>query len=202
MIDPTKFEAQGKPTVEQAQTVYNALPHQTVDTLHAKLVGLGYSISRATTARWIRSGFTPRHPTNLDKGEIKGVPAVVRDTERLIGGPLGDPEVADLTKDMLELSALDTPQLKALLEVERLKYNIMMLRAATRKADKLVLIPKDSAAFVVAMTDASSSLSAIAPGQLPAGQPGDNAKLIDATANPPNPVAEAIASFKRRQVAA
>lgn len=198
-IDPNKFEAQGKPTAVQARTVYDSLTHQTVDTLHTALTARGFSIGRATCARWIKSGFTiktnPGPVLNIDKGEVKGVPAVVRQSEALIGGPLTKDEVDGIQKDLDELGRLDTSQLKAVLEKERLTYNIMMLRQAQRKSDKLVLIPKDSAAFIVAMTDAAESVPKVPVGHLP----GDNAKVIEGSANPPNPVAEAILLYKQRQ---
>lgn len=201
-IDPTKFEAQGKPTPEQARTVYDSLQHQTVDTLHTALTARGYSIGRATCARWIKSGFkvkTSIGPAlNMDKGDVKGVPAVVRAAAAaeaaIIGGEMTPQEISAIQKDLDELGKLGMPELKALLEKERLTYNIMMLRQAQRKSDKLVLIPKESAAFIVAMTDAAESVPTVPLGELP----GDNARLIEATANPPNPVSDAIASFKRR----
>lgn len=202
-IDPTKFEAQGKPTPEQARTIYDSLSHQTVDTLHTALTSRGYSIGRATCARWIKSGFkvkTSIGPAlNMDKGDVKGVPAVVRAAEAaeaaIIGGEMTPQEISAIQGDMDELSKLDMPQLKAMQERERIEYNIMMLRQAKRKSDKLVLIPKESAAFIVAMTGAAESVPTVPAGLLP----GDGAKLIEASVKPPNPVADAISQFKKRQ---
>lgn len=202
-IDPSKFEAQGKPTPAQARTVYDSLSHQTVDTLHAALTSRGYSIGRATCARWIKGGFkvkTSIGPAlNMDKGEVKGVPAVVRAAEAaeaaIIGGPMTPQEISAIQSDLDELGKLAMPELKALLEKERLTYNIMMLRQAQRKSDKLVLIPRESAAFIVAMTDAAESVPTVPSGLLP----GDGSKLIEASVNPPNPVADAISLFKKRQ---
>lgn len=204
-IDASDFKAQGKPTSEQARTVYDALPHQTCDTLVAALTSKGYAISRATAARWIKSGFktkaAPGPAKNMEVGKVRNVPAVMRDAEAVIGGPLTKEEIDTIQRDLDELAKLNMPELKAMLERERLTYNIMMLRHSQRIADKLVLIPKDSAAFVVAMTDAAESIPTVPAGNLPT-QPGDNAKLIEATANPPNPIADAIGAFKRRAVAA
>jgi hypothetical protein len=200
-IDASDFKPQGKPTAEQARTVYDSLPHQTCDTLLAELTKRGYKISRATTARWIKSGFTTKAKSgpkkNIEIGKVRNVPAVLGDTEAMIGGPLTKTEIDAIQRDLDELKKLDMPELKATLEKDRLIYNIMMLRSSQRIADKLVLIPKDSAAFVVAMTDAAESIPTV-----PSGNLGDNAKLIEATANPPNPVSEGIAAFKRRHAAA
>lgn len=202
-IDPTKFEAQGKPTADQARMVYDNLSHQTVDTLHTALTGRGFSIGRATVARWIKSGFTtkvkPGPDLKMNTGDVKGIPPAVREVieaEAVIGGPMSSKEFSDIQRDLDELKRLDMPALKAMLEQERLMYNIMMLRQAQRKSDKLVLIPRESAAFIVAMTDAAESV----PG-LPVGGklPGDDAKVIEASVNPPNPVADAISLFKKRQ---
>lgn len=198
-INPTDFKAQGKPTADQARTVYASLPNPTCRALEAALTKLGYKISKATCNRWIRTEFStktaPGPATNMAKGEVKGVATVVRNSEAVIGGPLTKEEIGSIRSDMAELKQLELPQLKAMLEKERLMYNIMMLRQSQRIADKLVLIPRDSAAFVVAMTDAAESIPTVPTGQLP----GDNAKLIEATANP---VSEGIAAFKRRHAAA
>lgn len=207
MIDATKFEAQGLPTLDQARTVYDSLSHQTVDSLRAALTNRGFQISRATCARWIKRGFKPSlegrgGKLNINRGVVGQVAPAVRaairaegrESENLIGGEMDAGEISAIQADMNELASLDTPQLKAVLEKERLTYNIIMLRASKRQANKLALIPKDNAAFIVAMTDAAESVPTVPTGQLP----GDGAKLIEATANPPNPVSDAIAQFKNR----
>lgn len=214
-IDASDFKAQGKPTAEQARTVYDSLPHQTCDTLVAALTHKGYAISRATAARWIKSGFTkkakPGPATNMDKGEVKGVAgavatatAIVTAAESMVGSELTTEQISQIQRDLNELKPngkpLDKQVLKALQESERLVYNIMLLRFSQRIADKLVLIPRDSAALVKSMTEADESLSAVPAANLPGN--GDNAKLIEATANPPNPVSEGIAAFKKRHAAA
>jgi hypothetical protein len=200
-IDPSNFEAQGKPTAEQARTIYDSLPHQTCDTLVAELTKRGFKISRATAARWIKSGFKTKEKSgpakNMEVGKVRNIPAVMRDTEAMIGSPLTKQEIDTIQSDLDELGKLGMPDLKAMLEKERLVYNIMMLRHSQRVADKLVLIPRDSAAFVVAMTDAAESIPTV-----PTGNLGDDAKLINATVNPPNPVSEGIAAFKKRHAAA
>lgn len=201
-IDPAKFDAQGKPTPEQARTVYDSLQHQTVDTLHTALTGRGYSIGRATCARWIKAEFKVKTSIgpdlNMNKGAVKGIPPAVREAieaEAVIGGPMTNQEIGDIQSDLDELNKLDMPQLKALAEKERLTLNIMMMRNAQRAASKLVLIPKETASFIVAMTDAAESVPTVPLGQLP----GDDAKIIEASANPKNPVASAIEMFKKRQ---
>lgn len=210
-IDPAKFEAQGKPSLEQARTVYDALPHQTCDTLRAELNKRGFEIGRATCARWISNKFLfagPKKPDgvqrlpggniNMNEGRVSGIAPAVRQAIKadaaeaaIIGSEMTPAEASAIQRDMDELATLDMPQLKALQEKERIRYNIMMLRQAQRKSDKLVLIPKDSAAFIVAMTDAAESVPTVPAGHLP----GDNAKVIEATANP---VSDAIAQFKRK----
>lgn len=200
-IDPTDFVAQGKPTLEQAKTVHAALPHQTCDTLHEALTKVGFDVARSTCARWIRNGFKPKAPVirgrtpMMEIGKVKGVlkeVAQASKTEALIGSKM---DLDQIETDMADLAKLDMPGLKAVLEKERMIYNILMLRYSQRNANKLVLVPGDSAKFVVAMTDAAGSTSTVAPGIVP----GDNATLIE---NPPqasNPVSDAIALFKQRQ---
>lgn len=201
-IDPSKFEAQGKPTPDQARMVYDSLTHQTVDALHTALTGRGFSIGRATCARWIKNRFIvmtkPGPATEADKGGVNGVSVVIRAAEAadaaIIGSKLTPQEISSIQADLDELKNLDMPALKAKMEHERIMFNIMMLRQAQLKSDKLVLIPKESAAFVIAMTDAAESLPTV-----PSGLPGDGAKIIEATVNPANPVSDAIANFKKRQ---
>lgn len=201
-IDPTKFEAQGKPTPDQARRVYETLEHPTVDTLHTALTGRGYSIGRATVARWIKKEFTnkvrPGPDLKMNTGDVKGIPPAVRQAiaaeAAIIGGEMTPTEIGAIQSDLDELRLLDMPALKARLEQERIMFNIMMLRQAQRASNKLVLIPKESAALVVAMTDAAESMPTVPTGQLP----GDGAKVIEGTVNPPNPVSDAIAMFKQR----
>lgn len=211
-IDPTNFKPQGKPTLDQARTVYDSLEHPTIDKLHTALTGRGYSIARATIARWISNKFlfVGSKRGGKPKGVVSGIAPAVRAALKndevakakgeakdaaMIGSEMTPAEISAIQADLKELATLDLPQLKAMQERERVEYNIMLMRYSKRNADKLVLIPKDSAAMVIAMTHASDSLSTVAPGQLP----GDGAKLIEATANPPNPVADAISLFKKRQ---
>lgn len=193
-----------KPTLEQARAVYESMDKPSVRKLQAKLVEMGYSIGRATIARWIACQF--KHKAHLRftqvaiKGDGESMPNAVDTANALVGSKL-TPEEADLiTNDMTELQALEVPALKAMMEKERLVYNIMLMRFSQRSADKLALAPQASAALVKAMSEADLPISYI-PTQ-PQLMNGHNGHTIDVTPNEQNEVSNAINMFLKQEGAA
>jgi hypothetical protein len=112
----------------------------TVRTFHAKLLAGGYDISLSGAQRFIAS----------KKPQPK--PAAV-------GSPLTPEELSLIQKDLAELRPLDEVTLKAMLEKELLVYNIMLMRFSQRNADRLAMAPKETAALVKSMTEATRKIS-------------------------------------------
>lgn len=186
-----------KPTLDQARTVYESMDKKTVRKLHAKLTELGYSIGHAAVGRWIASQFKNKGRSRFYKvainGDGEGVPNAADTANKLVGSKL-TPEEADLiTKDMTELQALEVPALKAMMEKERLVYNIMLMRFSQRSADRLAMAPQASSALVKAMSEADVSISHIPTGQVPQLA---NGHMIDVS---PNQTVDDIDAYFRKQ---
>jgi hypothetical protein len=150
--------------------------------LHAKMVAMGYDISLSGAQRFIA------------KHIKKVVPQPKQQAPALVGSQLTVEELSLIQKDLAELRPLDTAALKARFEREVLIYNIMLLRFSQLNADRLAMAPKEAAAMVKSMTEASGKVSA---SPVPVITP--DGRVIDATPNEPNPVSEAIRLFQRER---
>lgn len=198
-IDPANFQAQGKPTLDQALAVYNAMSNQSAPALYNKLKGMGYDVALSSVARWIANKFLfkGKSPSTLKiKHNFNGVPSPAnahKTAESLVGNKLTPEEVNLIEQDMTELKALEVPQLKAMMEKERLIYNIMLMRFSQRSADRLAMAPQASAALVKAMSEAEVSIPHIPTGLLP------DSKWIDVTPNEQNEVSSAIDLFLKQE---
>ena len=74
-------------------------------------------------------------------------------------------------------------------EREVLIYNIMLLHFSQLNADRLAMAPKESAAMVKSMFEASGKVSTV-PAKTPDGQ------TVDVTTNEPNAISDAIRRFQ------
>lgn len=215
-IDPAKFEAQGKPTREQARTVWDGMTSPSVRTVADKLVGMGYDISWRTVARWHASGWREAMPTGKPMAEK--VTAAVRtemqklEAPRLSAGleaavappaPTLD-EIALIEHRRAELMTMSEAQLDQQAAKARIVLNILMMESAARRSHVMVLIPKETAALVDSFTEATKVGLTGKDGQPPRA---DDLNVIEGTVNrepaaPPNETADAIRKFKRAQEAA
>jgi hypothetical protein len=155
------------------------MPEPTVRTFHAKLLAAGYDISLSGAQRFIA-----RH---IKKPQPHQAPAAV-------GRPLTLEELSLIQKDLAELQPLDAAALKIMLEKELLVYNIMLMRFSQRKADRLAMAPKETAALVRSISGAAGKISA-AP--IPVITP--DGRMIDVA---PNQVVDDIEAFLRKESAA
>lgn len=218
------FTNETKPTIEQVRFVWNSMVKPSARKVAAEMEKRGAKISFKTVARWKRDGWivTSRSGENnaplLKKHEqanskvnnaIRALVVQMPPEEKAmaigetqqeakleIGGPMTPKELSAIEKDLKELSAYDVPALKAMQEKDRLIYNIMLLRQSQRKADILALIPKDSAALMVAASDAQDALPNVPTGILPSV---GNGHMIDVTPNPQNELASAIDMFLKKE---
>lgn len=224
-IDAADFVAQGKPTVEQVKNVwnsYNGTPSARI--IEAELKKRGFDISWRTVARYAERNWAekiknkhvsppiaarqhrPKAVTDKVKGAVAKLPetlqrAATEGLEQAVGKPISDHEVdlIEARRDKLLLMSeaeLDVTEAKA-----RKIYNILLMEEAQRRVEVMVLIPRDTAALVSAMTEAAGA-------QLTGGinQPpkADDPCILDLTPNPPEPVNElvnAIDRFRKKQVA-
>jgi hypothetical protein len=154
------------------------MPEPTVRTFHAKLLETGYNISLSGAQRFIA-----RH---IKKPQPKS-----HQTPAAVGRPLTLEELSLIQKDLTELKPLDAAALKIMLEKELLVYNIMLMRFSQRKADRLAMAPKETAALVKSMSGATGKISA-AP--IPVITP--DGRMIDVA---PNQVVDDIDAFFRRE---
>lgn len=179
-IDPTNFEAQGKPTRAQAGAVWDSTLKPSARKVAEKLVSLGYQIGWRTIARWhasnwqepvifrvLASGDAGERIVNMAiKTELATIPVeTIKEASAiadaggiegaLAGGKLTDVDYARIDSMITELREHSEIDLDAIEAKERKIMNIVMMREATRRAHIMVLIPKDTSAFVSSMTDAA-----------------------------------------------
>jgi hypothetical protein len=144
---------------------------------HAKLLEAGYDISLSGAQRFIA-----RH--------IKKPQPKPHEAPAAVGRPLTLEELSLIQQDLAELQPLDTAALKIMLEKELLVHNIMLMRFSQRRADRLAMAPKETAALVKSMSGATGKISA-AP--IPV-----NGRTIDVPAAP-NQVVDDIDAFFRKE---
>jgi hypothetical protein len=155
------------------------MPEPTVRTFHAKLLETGYNISLSGAQRFIA-----RH--------IKKPQPKPHQAPAAVGRPLTLEELSLIQKDLAELQPLDAAALKIMLEKELLVYNIMLMRFSQRKADRLAMAPKETAALVKAMSEANGKIIPF-PVIMPDGQ------IIDITPNEQNEVCDAIDLYLKQE---
>jgi hypothetical protein len=177
-IDSADLKAQGKPTVQQCEAVYSSLPEPTVRGFHAKLLETGYDISLSGAQRFIAKHIKKPKP------KPHQAPATV-------GNPLTPDELSQIQKDLAELQLLDIAELKTIFEKEVLIYNAMLMRFSQLNADRLAMAPKETAALIKSMTEATSKITA---SSIPVVTP--DGRTIDVA---PNQVVDAIDAFFRAE---
>jgi len=211
-IDPADFKPQGKPTVEQMRIVFDSLTHQTVTHLYDRLTGMGYSVSRATVGRAIKDNFPPAKTLirkKIEDGgpraaaakkeaarpEAKKVAAARDRAAETILGNLTPEEVKAIGVKMTDLVGdVSNISLSERQERTRIALNIVLMEMAATKAEILMLIPKDVAAFIDSMTEAARS-STVGSALL---RLHDESNMIDVTPER-NEVADAIGSFLKQE---
>jgi len=150
----------------------------TVRTFHAKLLAAGYDISLSGAQRFIARRIKKPQPKS-------------HQAPGAVGRPLTLEELSLIQKDLAELQPLDAAALKIMLEKELLVYNIMLMRFSQRKADRLAMAPKETAALVKSMSGATGKAASI-PVITPDG------RMIDVA---PNQVVDDIDAFFRKESA-
>jgi len=210
-IDPSNFEAQGKPTPEQARTVWDSMPMPGARTVARELTNRGFSISWRTIARWHAENWRePRSPGKplSQKGQVAGVSKEIRKEiakipketvkqadQLTISGDairIAEEEVVDRRRqELLNMSEAELDNLEA---KSRKVMNILLAEQAARRAHVMVLIPKDTGSLVGALADAQKVGLTGGLGQVPAtGDP----RVINGSVlvEPENPLASAIDRF-------
>lgn len=224
-IDPTKFEPQGKPTIEQVRYVWNSMPNASARNVAELMIHRGFLISYRTVARMKAADWKEPPPRSKPPGkrsllrdvkaetmkELKNVPpATLAEAgqiaaaggleEAVSGGKLTDDDYARIEKRIQALSPETKEKLLAEQEKARIIMNIVMMEEATRRAHVMVLIPKDTGSFVADVNDAAGTLAPVAPIENPADHDemhrnGDGAKVIEGRVNLPSAL-----SLKLRQL--
>jgi len=179
VTDESEPKSLGAPTVDQCEAVYDSMLEPTIRGFHAKLLEAGYDISLSGAQRFIARHIKKQQPKSHQ------APAAV-------GRPLTLEELSLIQKDLAELQPLDAAALKIMLEKELLVYNTMLMRFSQRKADRLAMAPKETAALVKSMSGATGKAAPI-PVITPDG------RMIDVT---PNQVVDDIDAFFRKEGAA
>jgi hypothetical protein len=225
-IDASKFERQGRPTKAQAKVIWDEMREPSSRKVAAVLEQRGFDISWRTIARWNEKGWVEdpnaRARASRKNGRASGADsAMVRQAlrkeadvrvtkqERQVAKELtngeaptvmtdAERELADRRDELMQMTdvELDVVEAKA-----RRVMNIMMMEQAGKRAHVMMLIPKDTAAFVEAMTDArrvmntGSTAGAIVDKPHGSKHPGDG-DIIDVVPNKEvSPLTSAINKF-------
>lgn len=230
-IDPENFEAQGKPTPEQAKEVWlqlSSISKREVGCrpVAAELERRGFSIKWRTIARWklkdpewndappgtaaLASNRMVRGVKKEIAAELLNIPEgtrVAADTMSIVGIPaavLGtqgqvQDEVTVIDQRIKQLVLLSEAELDLVEQKSRKILNIVLTEAAARRANVMVLIPRDTGAFVEAMSEASKQTLTGGIEQMPkSGDPRViDGEITDVT--PPTPLQDAIRKFKREK---
>jgi hypothetical protein len=231
-IDPANFEPQGKPSREQARNVWDSMPNASARTVADRLTGMGYDISWRTVARWHASAWREAMPSGVplaEKGGVRGVNKAVREELKKLDAPkppkppkeapkeqritagleaavAGPPphieELMLIEQRRAELMSKSEAQLDQIAAKARMVYNILLMEQAARRSHVMVLIPKETAALVESLTEASKIGLSGNDGQPPRL---DDPRVIDGSvireAAPPNETADAIRKFRQAQAA-
>lgn len=223
MTTPKNINGQ-KPTVAEVKAVHDEMLEAGKPTsqraIADEMTKRGWKIAHKTVGRYKQSGWrelgtsgprplvndgTPAGIAKPVREAVKKLPEAEQETlktglDGTVGTPMSEMELEAVAKRLDELMKRDVTDLGEQEVKTRLAMNIIIMEQATRRANILALVPKDTAQLVTAMTEAVKS----APyGALPVNvgvNPGDNAKLIEH--EPPHPLSMAIAEFKKRQNAA
>lgn len=234
MIDAANFKPQGKPTRMQVRAIYEQSHGEkgeapTVDTVHETLTQRGFSIGRATVARWIKLGFKEPAPRSKsvpldDQTEafkkattLKRMPGTEDGSadkepapkqtgiEAAIAPPVEEIKLMARLARMRELMGLSEPQVAEIESKIRRVYNIVLLEESIEIADRLATIPKDNSLMVVAQSESIAKTTVMmpdptAPGAKPQRFDPNNPRVIDhQQAVPVDPLSAAITNFLQKE---
>lgn len=179
-IDPSDFVKQGKPTPQQVKAVWDELKRPSTRKVAKMLEQRGFSISYRTIARLARIGkwegfpCVTGHESNLEKGRPKKVNGAMRaEVDRLtdrehaafdangLENALAPPPDIDewqmLEARRGELLNMSEAELDRAEAKTRKILNILLMEQASRRANLMILVPKETSALVSAMTEASGA---------------------------------------------
>lgn len=216
------FDQLIKPTRDQIKDLWNATKKPSIRKVSELAARRGWAISPKTVARWHNEGWIEpvKVPVSPAQRKITRATQALRkaandltDTDALKANPAIQEALKTLKKaeykprSLRVLLDLDKAKLKEEAERVLLATTIVMAEAVCDKASVVSLTPKEVGAFI---ESSQNALKAIASGnETPPQQgsdpavPGDRAvTIIDTTAAPPNPVAESILAFKRKNLGA
>lgn len=213
------FTTKTKPTVEQVRFVWNEMARPSGRKVAAELQKRGAKISFKTVMRYKRNDWAPvgsigtndRAPLQkkLEKQSTVVNNAIRAEIEKMdplhkavakngidgaLGGPMTNAELTAMQIEINDLAQKSDPELVALLRRDQLIFSIMVLRFGARRADLMVLVPKDSASLMASSAEVKDSYSTVAPAQLNAS----DGSMIDVTPNA-NEVSSAIDDFLRKE---
>jgi hypothetical protein len=151
-------------------------------------------------------GVNPETVRKAEEMKAKGImPTIAKD----ISGPSQgqkstdrvDLEEAIIATRIAQLQVLSEAELDLIEQKSRKMLNIILTEAAARRGNVLVLIPKDIAALVDSMTEASKQTLTGGLDQPPkAGDPRViDGEAIEVEPDPPTPLASAIAGFLKNE---
>lgn len=200
------FDSLGKPTRADVAAVWNATPNASIRKVDEIMRNRGWKTSVSTIQRWAADDFkepdpgkNPKKATDAaKKANRKAKEAVTKLTD--LAPVKNNPEILAAIgfepSQVGELVKLPLLELKKRLDTLTMAVSIVALEQFAIKAHALVLMPKDSGAFL-------SSIAEVATAMGPSTEPkpgdgkGEDAKQIEAKAV--TPLSAKIAQFRKEQ---
>lgn len=211
-INPTD---RGKPTTDQVKTAWESTPKPSVRRVGEILRARGFDIADSTVQRWKKAGW---HKDALPIGatviaashdRVKDILDVAAATKMPDAPAPADGEKPPTMEQVNELRFSDLMKMTEadMREIEakaRIAFNIMTMEKAARNVDVMILMAKETASLVVAMTDAAGAqrVAQVEPSVqnmkdvTPAAPAQNHQAMIDA-----NPTASALDKFLRKKAA-
>jgi hypothetical protein len=182
---------------EHAKALWEGMSDPSARKVAAALKAQGIKVSWRTVARWKLADWVgPRRVIVKEPKPEKEKKDVIRVA---MATPPDPEEVAAIGSEMDvlvgDIKGMSLPEIQ---ERTRMALNTVLMRRAAARADMLVTMPKDTAAFIEALTlvSANTLLSVPEATVQPHLNGHGNGHMIDVT--PANPITAAIADFKRR----
>lgn len=205
------FEALGKAKRTDVAAVWNATPNASI----RKVVGImekrGWQVSVSTVQRWHRDGFKEPDPGKNPKKAVDAAAKANRKAKDAVtkltdlapthNNPALTEAIGFTESKVGDLVLLSHDELRDRLNTLTMAVSIVALEQFAIKAHALVLMPKDSGAFLASMAEVSAAIGP--PGEPKPGDGKKDQKVIEGQTVPtevqPTALSSKIAQFRKEQ---
>lgn len=211
--DGVPFGSLGRATRADARAVWNSMPNPTLRPFISLMERRGWKCALSTMQKWSKDGFAdkppgknPKKPVDIAKKVNRKVnetiekiteTAALKDNETIAKAvEFAGSKIDDLVK-------LSHEELKKRLDILTMAVSIVALEQFADKLPALVLMPRDSGAFISSIAEVSTAM--VPPGEPKPGdgKGGANAVVVEGQAvtaeKPQTLLSQKIAQFRKEQ---